>query len=150
MVVPLVGWPIFIAMLLILFLISGWVTALFDHLARPYLNRDVLAIGSILTFALLPCLFLGWMRLVFSRKSEEKRSMPIQGLVRIHENGDVSFLSEGTTVRRAIERVFSSDAFLFMSIEEGRRFVFVPRARVGRDDPAAIAAFVSSRLSTGE
>lgn len=148
LVVRLAGWTMFIAILLMLLWVSAWVSTLFDWLLGPHLSPDVTMIGSTLIVAVLPVLsFLG-IRFVLSRRSKQKRVNSVQVVVRIHGNGDVSLLSEGTIVRRTIERLYLGDAFVFMRIDEGKRFVFVPRAMVGRDEAAAVAEFVSRRIAT--
>jgi hypothetical protein len=147
LMVPFVAWPMFIAVLLAIFWAASWVSALFVHVLRPYLSPDLLTVSSFLIPASLASLFFVWLRSVFSRRADLKQSIPIQGLVRIYEDGEVSFLSAGTTIRRAIERVVLSDAFVFLCIEEGKRFVFVPRTMVGSDEAAEIAEFVSRRIA---
>ncbi len=147
LMVPLIAWSMYIAVLLAIFWAVSWVSVLFHHVLRPYVSPDLLTVSSFLMPAILASLILVWIRSVFSRRADFKRSVPIQGLVRIYEDGEVSFLSAGTTVRRAIERVVLSDAFVFLCIEEGKRFVFVPRTMVASDEAAAIVEFVSRRIA---
>jgi hypothetical protein len=145
--VPLIAWSMYVAVLLAIFWAASWVSVLFHYVLHPYVSPDLLTVGPYLMPAILAVLILVWTRSFFSRRAYSKRSVPIQGLVRIHEDGEVSFLSAGTTVRRAIERVVLSDAFVFLCIEEGKRFVFVPRTMVASDEAAAIAEFVSRRIA---
>ena len=123
----LMAWPVIIFALILIIWLSTFVTKTFEVAFGAYLGSDAL---GLLSMAILAGTYLTIVRAIlnyFAKRTERQKSQLITGKVLVLSDGNVRFLENNVDATRKIERVDEDDQFVFITIENGERFVYLPK-----------------------
>ncbi|MES0155508.1 hypothetical protein NKJ81_18110 [Mesorhizobium sp. M0018] len=127
------AWLILIASVLLIIWTSALAVALLEYLSKGVVSSETIyvltpiAMGTI--YIIVARSFFGF----FKRKVNNKKIGNITEPVKIFDGYIIQFLDENSIKNRRIERVQLSNDYLFFLIDNGTRFVFIPRDVVPAD-----------------
>jgi hypothetical protein len=137
-----VGWILGIVIILALLWAAAWVGQISKAAFVGLVTQDAIWLVSVVSTVSVYFLLFFFVGRHFRRKQNLKSQIKIEGFVQIFESREVSFVDAGITLKKKIEKVRFDKRYIFMSIEDGKRFVYLPRRVVNPEQFGALVSFI--------
>ncbi|MER8881501.1 hypothetical protein [Mesorhizobium sp. M0816] len=141
------AWLILIAAILLIIWTSALAVALLEYLAKGVVSSETIYVLAPIAMGAIYIITARSFLVPLKRKANNKKLGNIAESVKIFDGYIIQFLDESSIKNRKIERMHLSNDYLFFVIDDGTRFVFVPRDVVTADALAKIIIWVADARS---
>lgn len=128
-----IAWLILIAVIFLVIWASASIVVMLEYLVQDIISAEAVSVLAPMAMGALYLLIVRSIGGYFRKKKRDNEIGNVVDSVRIFDTRVVEFSDKDSTKERKIERVSFSRDYLFLTIDGGRRFVFVPREVVAVD-----------------
>ncbi|TPJ36331.1 hypothetical protein [Mesorhizobium sp. B2-8-3] len=128
-----VAWAILIIVLIVIIWLCAAAVAGLEYIAQDFISTEAVFVMAPMAVGALYLLVSRSITGYFKRKLKNKEIGESTASVKIFGGYLAQFSDNGSTETRNIERVFFSNDYLFFLIDQGTRFIYIPRDLVAAD-----------------